>query len=375
MKALALTSAVFTVLLAVAAGILMLRPDPLGGEPFAQFVIDPGTRPESGNEIVMARESGTPAPAPATSPAADAGLPSVPGAPAEAQQPPEQSTVSLAAPNAAIGMGQIPDDSLIESSRYGPLPRIGGDGRRPSDTYARPTSYSATPQQGEPARIAILINGLGLSDQVTTDVVEKLPGEVTLAFSAYGRDLQGWARRARADGHEVMLQIPLEPFDYPDNDPGPQTLLTSLTPEENQARLHWLLARFSGYTGVTNHMGAKFAAAQDAFLPVLEELRSRGLTFVDDGTASRSTAGNIAKELGLGFTVAQVQLDKDKTGEAIDKSLEKLEKIASENGFAIGVGTALPITVERLAAWAAEAEKRGIVLIPVSAAVQARHPS
>lgn len=370
MKALAITSAVFTGLLAVLIGLSVVRPDPLGGEPFAQFAIDPSTRPESAGDMVIARNPGGPAPA-GTPPA---GMPAIPGESPQAQAPAEQTTVSLAAPG-AIGLGQIPNDALIETSRYGPLPKIAQDGRRPSEIYARPSSVAATPEQGEPARIAILVNGLGLSDQLTSDAIDTLPGEVTLAFGAYGRDLQGWARRARSSGHEVMLQIPLEPFDYPDNDPGPQTLLTTLSPEENQARLYWLLARFSGYTGVTNHMGAKFAAAQHAFLPVLEELRSRGLIFVDDGTAARSTAGEIAKELGLGFSVAQIQLDKDKTAEGIDKSLDQLEKIALENGFAIGVGTALPVTIERLAAWTAEAEKKGIVLIPVSAAVQARRPS
>lgn len=362
----------FTGLLAVAIGVSVLRPDPLGGEPVAQFAIDQAGRPEAPADIVVAR---TPEETGPKAEAAPSGMPAVPDEAAAPPPPDEQNTVSLAAPNAAIGMGRIPDDALIETSRYGPLPKISEDGRRPSEIYAKPSSVPAAPGQGEPARIAILVNGLGLSEQVTSDAIEKLPGEVTLAFGAYGRDLQGWARRARGAGHEVMLQIPLEPFDYPDNDPGPQTLLTSLSPEENQARLYWLLARFSGYTGVTNHMGAKFAAAQDAFLPVLEELRSRGLIFVDDGASARSTAGDIARELGLGFTVAQVQFDKDKTAEGIDKSLRQLEQIALENGFAIGVGTALPVTVERLAAWTGEAAQKGIVLIPVSAAAQARPPS
>ena len=101
----------------------------------------------------------------------------------------------------------------------------------------------------------------------------------------YGRNLEGWVRRSRDAGHEVMLEVPLEPFDYPDNDPGPHTLLTSLPPEENIKRLHWIMSRFTGYTGITNQMGAKFAAAQDSFLPVLEEVKSRGLLYLDDGTA------------------------------------------------------------------------------------------
>ena len=55
--------------------------------------------------------------------------------------------------------------------------------------------------------------------------------------------------RARGEGHEVLLQVPMEPFDYPDNDPGPQTLLTSLDAGQNIDRLHWLMSRFQGYVG------------------------------------------------------------------------------------------------------------------------------
>lgn len=269
----------------------------------------------------------------------------------------------------------VPDKSLVEDSRYGKLPKVAANGQTPSRKYARPSSVHAQPQQGEPARIAILINGLGLSEQISTEAINKLPGQVTLAFSPYGRSLQEWVRRSRADGHEVMLQIPLEPFDYPDNDPGPQTLLTGLTPEENLKRLLWLLGRFTGYVGITNHMGAKFAAAQNAFLPVLEELRARGLIYVDDGTSARSTAGQIARDLGLGFSVAHVQIDAGGTPGSTEKALRKLESVALENGFAIGVGTSLPATIEQVASWAQSLERKGIILIPVSAAVNSRPQS
>ncbi len=49
----------------------------------------------------------------------------------------------------------------------------------------------------------------------------------------YGADVERLVARARGEGHEILLQVPMEPFGYPDNDPGPQTLLTSLTPEQN----------------------------------------------------------------------------------------------------------------------------------------------
>jgi polysaccharide deacetylase 2 family uncharacterized protein YibQ len=210
---------------------------------------------------------------------------------------------------------------------------------------------------------------MGLSEVATTQAIQSLPGPVTLAFGPYGRNLEGWVRRSRDAGHEVMLQIPLEPFDYPDNDPGPHTLLTSLPREENLKRLHWIMSRFTGYTGITNYMGAKFAAAQQSFLPILEEIKSRGLTYLDDGTAARSTAGQIARDLGLDYSVSQVVIDEERNSKEIDIALKKLETIALEKGFAIGIGSSLPITIGRVAEWVGTLEAKGIKLIPISAAI------
>ncbi len=147
---------------------------------------------------------------------------------------------------------------------------------------------------GAPPRIAVLINGMGLSDAATAEAIKGLPAPFSVAYGAYGRNLQDWVTKARAAGHEVLLQIPLEPADYPTNDPGPHTLLTTLPPDENMKRLQWLMSRFTGYVGVTNLMGAKFEVSQESFLPVLEELKARGLMFVDDGSVQHSTAGQIA---------------------------------------------------------------------------------
>ncbi len=272
-------------------------------------------------------------------------------------------------------LGPVPVDALVQESRYGPLPRVAADGRRPSDVYARPTRYAARPRLGEPARIAIVINGFGLSEAGTSQGIAKLPGQVTLGFSPYGRNLQDWVRQARGAGHEVMLQVPLEPFDYPDNDPGPHTLLTNLPAPENLKRLQWLMARFTGYVGVTNQMGAKFAASQAAFLPVLEEVKSRGLIYLDDGAAVGSTAGRIARDVGLSYSAAQVVIDANQAPQEIDHALAKLEKTALEGGLAIGVGSSLPATIDLVSKWAATLRDKGIVLIPVSAAVRAQHQS
>jgi uncharacterized protein len=287
--------------------------------------------------------------------------------PPPALPPPESETAS-------ITLMQVPVAELVEDSQYGPLPKVAPDGRRPIDVYARPSRY-AVKAAGQPPRIALLINGMGLSDGVTAEAIKGLPAPVSVAYGAYGRNLQDWVTKTRAAGHEVLLQIPLEPQDYPANDPGPHTLLTSLPPEENMKRLQWLMSRFTGYVGVTNQMGAKFETTQDAFLPVLEEVKARGLLFVDDGTTQNSAGGQIAGTIGLDYAAADVDIDAVPSPDSISKALAHLEALAKERGSAIGVASAKSATIKQLAQWAGQLQGKGFVLIPVSAAVRSQRQS
>lgn len=375
MKALAITTTAVLVSIAAAIGWFILRTDPMGGEPAIVVAIDPDGRPYSGQSAVAVpdvKEVPPIAQPPQASPVQQT-VP--PQAFSENADIPVAGAAQADAANTAPASGEkirlppVPVRSVVETSRYGPLPKIASDGTRPSQVYARPSKGSMPPAPGQPVRIALLVTGLGLSEVATTQAIDSLPGTVTLAFGPYGRNLDGWVRQARDSGHEVMLQVPLEPFDYPDNDPGPHTLLTSLPPEENLKRLHWIMSRFTGYTGITNHMGAKFTAAQDAFLPVLEEIKSRGLIYLDDGTAAGSTAGQIARDLGVEYSVSQISIDEAQNVKEIDLALKKLESLAQENGIAIGIGTSLPLTIGRVAEWSRTLESKGIELIPVSAAV------
>jgi polysaccharide deacetylase 2 family uncharacterized protein YibQ len=370
MKALAITSAVVLGLIATATGWFALRSDPMGGEPVVVIAIDPTNRPisdQSANSVPDVKEITQLVPLPSEGQVQQA-VPSQ--AFSEAQAPGGGGAQSSGGGGQAMALPPVPQRAVVEKSRYGPLPKIASDGRRPSQVYARPTKGPANPGPGQSARIALLINGMGLSEVATTQAIKSLPGAVSLAYGPYGRNLSGWVRQSRDAGHEVMLEVPLEPFDYPDNDPGPHTLLTSLPPEENIKRLHWIMSRFTGYTGITNQMGAKFAAAQDAFLPVLEEVKSRGLLYLDDGTAGRSTAGQIARDLGLDFSVSQIIIDEERNGKEIDLALKKLETLAKENGIAIGIGSSFPLTIGRVSEWVRTLESKGIELIPISAAVR-----
>jgi len=213
-----------------------------------------------------------------------------------------------------------------------------------------------------------VVTGLVISSAATGEAL-KLPRAVTLAFAPYGSDLERIASRARGEGHELLLQLPMEPFDYPDNDPGPQTLLTSLAPEQNIDRMQWLMSRFQGYVGVANYMGSRFTSADTALAPMLREVAKRGLMYLDDGSSPRSLAGQIATANGLPFAKAGLALDAVPTPNEIDRALLRLESMARDGGIAVGVVSALPVSMARIAKWAKTAESRGFLLVPISAAV------
>jgi polysaccharide deacetylase 2 family uncharacterized protein YibQ len=259
------------------------------------------------------------------------------------------------------------DPRLAEATRTGPIPRIAPDGTRPADAFAQPVAALA--EHPNAPRIAIIVAGLGISAIGTSDALAKLPGPVTFAFAPYAASLERLATRARDGGHEILLQVPMEPFDYPDNDPGPQTLLTSLNPTQNVDRLHWLMSRLQGYVGLANYMGGRFTASEQALAPVLRETAKRGLLYVDDGSSPRSVAGQIAGANNLPYAKADLTIDAVPTSSEIDRALARLEKTAQERGIAVGMANALPVSIERIAVWAKSAESRGFLLVPITAIV------
>jgi uncharacterized protein len=323
-----------------------------------------------------------------TAPPAAAAAPPAPAVPADsttvtiidgktgAKQDVVVPSPTNAAATANATPGAIPaaasvDPKFLEMTPHGAVPKIAADGTRPADAFARPVQ--PIPGKPDAPRIALIVGGLGVSTSATADAIAKLPGAVTLGFVPYGSEVAVLVSRARIGGHEVLLQVPMEPFQYPDNDPGPQTLLTSLTPPQNIDRLYSLMSRFQGYVGLANTMGARFTASEPSFGPILRETAKRGLIFVDDGSNPRSVAGRIAGANNLPFAKADVILDSVPTPDEIDRALSRLEMTARERGVAVGISSALPVSIGHIAKWAKDAQSRGLLLVPVSAvAVKAK---
>ena len=270
-------------------------------------------------------------------------------------------------PPAVTPLPRAPLAGLTEAGPNGPLPIIAANGRTPAQAYARPF----TRRENRPM-IAVVIGGLGFNARATTQAIEELPPEITLSFVPYANDLQTWIDRARAHGHEVMLELPMEPFDPDADDTGPQTLLASAPERQNINRLEQLLSRGTGYFGVTNYQGARFATSAQASQPVVQALRRRGLVFITSGIGQRTALSVEAQRANLPSTAADRIIDARREASAIDDQLLNLEALALQNQSAIGAGFAYPVTMEQVGRWARDIESRGYQLAPASAVLNAR---
>ncbi|MHB0772167.1 divergent polysaccharide deacetylase family protein [Bradyrhizobium sp. 5.13L] len=374
--AMQLIAALLGLFLLTFAGFAIFNKDPLGGEPMTRLAIRAPDAADKANDEKPAAGHG------------QDGKQDSKETPKQAA-PGAQKTITMidgstgARHDVVIGAGEDAGDKgagtasasppvmaginpkLLEKSRYGMIP-VAADGLKPFNVYAADADRALAAKMPV---VAIVIGGLGVGAAKTTDAIMKLPPAVTLAFTPYGTDPGKLAERARAQRHEIFLQIPMEPYDFPDNDPGPQTLLTSLSPDQNMDRLHWHLSRMQGYAGLTNFMGARFIATEPAMQPIIREAAKRGLGFFDDGSSPRSIAPQAAASQSMPFGKGDIAIDVVPTPAEIDRALNKLESTARERGIAVGTASALPVSIERIAAWTKTLGDRGILLVPLTTAM------
>ena len=312
-----------------------------------------------------------PAAAPEAKPAATLTAPGESAAPypAPTPEPTNNPTLEKLDPNKPVDSGAAQPSAmalpginqmLVQKSDAGPVPIPSSDGTTPWRYYARPFEH-----KGSTPMVAIIIVGLGKSKNVAESAT-KLPEDFTLSFSPYAKDMASWVIAARTAGHETMVDLPLEPADYPATDPGPYGLLAGKGLQENATRLQWLMSRSGAYTGFVAPSNEVFSANDEAFKGLLQSLSDHGLLLLlahDPGKAeTRQAIDN-----GSGAVVAADELvDEELSAAAIQVRLASLEQTAKDRGYAIGIAQAYPITIQQLAAWSAKLREHGVVLAPVS---------
>ena len=213
--------------------------------------------------------------------------------------------------------------------------------------------------------ISVIVSGVGLSSLATQRAIDDLPPQITLAFSPYADNVQGWIRKALSGHHETLMLLPMEPTGYMHNDPGPRALSSHVSDEDNEENLKWMLTQAEGSDGVMNMMGSRFLTDQKSVNSAFTVLRKNDEMFVETPGIDKSTAADVAAKVGLPYMEANVQIDANATDKSIHAQLDALEQQARQHGYAIGLAQPYPLTMNILKTWAAGLADRGIVLAPL----------
>jgi polysaccharide deacetylase 2 family uncharacterized protein YibQ len=239
----------------------------------------------------------------------------------------------------------------------------------PAPTGVLPWQKFAKPAPTETGpRIAIVIDDAGLDHHRTARIIA-LPSPLTVSFLTYGEGLAPQVRAASQAGHELMVHVAMQAQSR-SMDPGPDVLLRDIEPDEILARLTRVLGKFDGYVGVNNHMGSLFTADRPGMQVVLNELKRRGLLFLDSRTGPHSVGGEIARSIQLPYAERDVFLDNDLTASSVLHQLGEVERIARARGQAVAIGHPRDGTIEALTRWIPEARAKGFVLVPISTIVR-----
>ncbi|CCQ73957.1 divergent polysaccharide deacetylase family protein [Magnetospira sp. QH-2] len=294
----------------------------------------------------------------------------------------------LAAPAPVVQEPVVNETSAVAMLAQAPKPRIKPGGVMPPPKAAPvgqvfqelfpldPPGAAASPQVAslppaalpaptkEGPMVAVVIDDLGIDHKRTRKTIA-LPGPLTMAFLTYAEDLASQTGAATAAGHELLVHFPMQPGNAK-LDPGPEVLELGLEPNEIRRRLNWGLSRFEGFVGVNNHMGSAFTADASSMAVVLEELRDRGLFFLDSRTTGKTAGPDVARRVGIPFAMRNVFLDNVNKDDAVAKQLAILEKLARRNGRAIAIGHPRDATIRMLGEWLPKLKAKGITLVPLS---------
>jgi len=203
------------------------------------------------------------------------------------------------------------------------------------------------PQAKRRPRVAIIIDDLGY-DRGLAAAFASLEIPLSLSVLPMAPCTEAVAAEAGKQGRELMLHLPMEPKGYPELNPGPGALLNRMGREEIRSLVVRHLDQVPGARGVNNHMGSSLTEDAGKMAVMLEELRRKGLFFVDSKTTGRSVAYPLAREMGVPCASRSVFLDNEPTTRSIGIQVERLLGIARHRGTAVAIAHPFPGTLKAL---------------------------
>lgn len=281
--------------------------------------------------------------------------PQDPNAPREALA--DAKNINALPPAPLEGLTESVDGKILPVSRI-------QDDMTPFQAYKKP--FTAIPGR---ALVSIVVLDFGLSDKISSSMLDNLPPDVSLVLSPYGADLSKWASAARAYGHEFWLSLPMQAKDG-GMDTGPYSILLNAPLEQNRKNLLSVLGSVIGYAGVVTQQDHALNSTDAAAAPVLKQILGRGLAIAESNPGIPAFGLSAAMQDGLPYVQNNFWIDADLRPDQIDRVLGEIELQATRKGKAVAFLHPYPIAVKKVQEWMQDAEKRGLQIAPLSAMAQ-----
>ena len=211
--------------------------------------------------------------------------------------------------------------------------------------------------------IVLVITNLGLNKNLTDKALELKP-LINLGFSSYSPNLKNYTDMARDRGFEVLLDLPMEPDNYP-KDAGALSLLKSLAQEENFSRLSQILEKVSNICCLYSPLNEKFSNSSE-MVSILTKLYDQRIKLLYRGRF-KDKIEEMAKKIGYNDLIfIDLELDDELNEEAISRKLNNLEELAKEKKYLIVTGQAYMLTLDKISTWLNHINNENIKLIKLS---------
>ncbi|MET0154915.1 MAG: divergent polysaccharide deacetylase family protein [Rickettsiales bacterium] len=218
--------------------------------------------------------------------------------------------------------------------------------------------------KGKPV-VAVMVKGLGMSG-FPTELAQHLPDYVTLGFSPYSPSLDEDIKNAIENGHDVLINLPMESSDLTSEDPGPYSLLSAMTPEDNLRRLNLALSRTVRYAGVYTDQDEHFTSLPSAAMPIVKELKKREIELVYGAGYQNYSFIQLAEKNGYPVLATDAHVNSAIDGDAANDAMNAALESAQKKGFAVLMVASYPMTIKLAEEWMNRVDKERATFVPVS---------
>ena len=244
--------------------------------------------------------------------------------------------------------------------------------RRPTHEVLLVRGGAAPGTAPAPARIALVLYGFGESGAAADSFFAmRLPFAVAVVPGS--RESDKVLQLARQRQREVVLHLPLEPLNYPRINPGPGTLLVTMSPRRIASTVRHHLDKAGAVTAVANHMGSLATQDMTMMTAIYGELKRRHIAFLHMTPAPGSVCKSLAADMGVDYAEPDAVLDHETRGgssAALDARWAAVLREAHDRGHLVIMARATPLLWRWLPQALSAKRLQGVDIVPLAALLE-----